>query len=567
MAAVLVAALALTACSASVAGSGVAATGATRPSSGTPSSSGSGPSATTSTTSSTSATTGSAAGGSPTAAGSAGSSAAVPAGLEKFYSAKLDWASCAALATSEETKSYKSASLQCADLTVPLAYDDPTGATITLKVLRKPATSSADRIGSVVINPGGPGGSGVEYASYIGAYGIGSDLNKSLDLVGFDPRGVGFSQPAVRCQTDAERDASRALTSRTRTQEEIDAANAATEKIAQGCAALTGQEQGVDGAKFLANVGTRDVAKDLDVLRAVLGDTQLTYIGWSYGTSIGTAYAEQFPNNVRAMILDGAIDPQADPAAELVGQGEGFQKAFEDYAAHCAKQPQCALGTDPSKATAAYQGLVRPLLDTPLRLADGRVITFSDANTGTSQALYAESLWKPLDSALLELSKGNGTALMGLADTYDGRDSSGKYSNTLDAFLAIGCIDGSRTVDPALLDQLAAKYAAAAPFQDSGDPPKGLKDPCDFWPVPPTSSPHVPKVDGLPRILVISTTKDPATPYQAGVNLAKALGAALLTVDGTNHTAYLGIGNSCVDDLGTAYLTTLKLPGGDTTCQ
>ncbi len=513
-----------------------------------------------------SATGGPAASSSAQGPSAADTPAAVPAGLERYYGQQLDWGSCAELATSEETTFYRSASLQCADLTVPLVYDEPDGETISVKVLRKPATDQAQRIGSVITNPGGPGGSGVEFAGQFGAYGIAAELNKRFDFVGFDPRGVGSSTPEIRCQTDAERDAARAVTLRTRTQAEVDAANAEAKKIAEGCVALSGRAQGIDGATLLGNVGTRDVAKDLDVLRAAVGDEKLTYIGWSYGTSIGTAYAEQFPKNVRAMILDGAIDPEADPLAETVAQGEGFQKAFEDFAAWCADQESCALGTNPERATEAYQELVRPLLDRPVKLADGRVLTFADANTGTSQALYSNSLWETLSTALTDLSNGDGSGLMSLADTYDGRAPDGTYSNSLDAFLAIGCIDGSRTVPADLAQQLAEKYAAAAPFTSSGDPARATKDPCDFWPVPPTSEPHLPQVDGLPRLLVISTTKDPATPYQAGVNLAKALDASLLTVEGTNHTAYLGIGSTCVDDIGTAYLTTLALPADGATC-
>jgi len=156
--------------------------------------------------------------------------------------------------------------------------------------------------------------------------------------------------------------------------------------------------------------------------------------------------------------------------------------------------------------------------------------------------------------------------LMALADTYDGRDINGHYSNSLDAFQAIQCIDGSRTVDPALVDDLAAKFAAAAPWQDTGDPPRGINDPCVYWATPPTGTPHSPEVSGLPKVLVISTTKDPATPYEAGVKLANELGATLLTVNGTNHTAYLGTGNACVDDIGTDYLVNLTLPADDTTC-
>jgi pimeloyl-ACP methyl ester carboxylesterase len=313
-------------------------------------------------------------------------------------------------------------------------------------------------------------------------------------------------------------------------------------------------------------VGTRDVARDLDVLRAALGDDKLTYLGFSYGTAIGTAYAEQFGGNVRAMILDGALDPLADPAASNIAQTEAFQQAFNDYAAWCAQQAVCVLGTDPANATAVYQSLVRPLLDAPLPLAGGRSLSFNDANTGVGQALYLSSFWETLSTALLDLSKGDGAALMTLADLYDGRDANGHYSNTLDAFQSIQCIDGSRTIDPAQADQIAAKLAAAAPWQVTGDPPRGTNDPCVYWPVPPAGTPHAPVVDGLPKVLVISTTGDPATPYEAGVKLADELGAALLTVEGTNHTAYLGIGNSCVDDIGNKYFIDLTLPDDGTTC-
>ena len=516
---------------------------------------------------STAATTAPSASGAGSATAGPTGNAPVPAGLEKFYDQQLDWGSCADLATSDDTKIYRSASLQCADLIVPLSYADPTGPTITLKVLRKQATDRAGRIGSVVTNPGGPGGSGVENAAYLGGFGLASALNKRFDVVGFDPRGVGFSSPEIRCQTDEQRDVTRATTVRTRTPEEVAAADALAQQLAQGCAALSGPPEGVDGNAFLANVGTGTVAKDMDVLRAALGDRGLSYIGWSYGTSIGTEYARQFPGNVRAMILDGAIDPNEDPVASSLGQAEGFQQAFEDFAAACAEKAACPLGTDPGAATAAYQALVRPLLDKPLPLADGRVLTFNDATTGTFTALYSDALWDQLTDALTALAAGDGSGLMGLADSYLGRDSGGHYSNIQDAFLGIGCIDGSRSVDPAQAQQLAEKVAAAAPFLASGDPPAAVKDPCDYWPVPVTPLEPVPDVPpGLPQVLVISTTHDPATPYQAGVNLAETLAARLLTVDGTNHTAYLNAGNQCADQIGTDYLIDLTLPAEGKTC-
>ena len=184
------------------------------------------------------------------------------------------------------------------------------------------------------------------------------------------------------------------------------------------------------------------------MLRAALGDRALTYVGFSYGTSIGTWYAQLFPTNVRAMILDGAVAPNADPAQELIGQAEGFQTAFDEFADWCVQQPDCVFGDDAGNAVPIYQSLVRPLLDEPLPLEDGRVISFDDANIGTRQALYAESLWQPLSAALLDLSRGSGDALMRLADFYDGRDSGGRYTNVLEAFQAISCIDGGREIDP-----------------------------------------------------------------------------------------------------------------------
>jgi hypothetical protein len=266
------------------------------------------------------------------------------------------------------------------------------------------------------------------------------------------------------------------------------------------------------------------------------------------------------------MILDGAVAPDADPIQQDIGAYQGFQQAFEDFAAWCAQQDTCALGTNPDTATATYQAMVRPLLDKPLPLADGRVLAFGDATIGTIDALYSDSSWQDLSGALSDLSNGKGDALMGLADSYDGRDAKGQYSNFLDVLTAVHCMDDPRTTDPATLAAAAAKLAAAAPFIDTGDPPTALKSLCDFWPAEPTLTPHMPDVTGLPQVLVISTTGDPATPYQAGVELAKALGARLLTVEGTRHGAYLGVGLSCVDDIGTTYLVTLALPDADTTC-
>lgn len=493
--------------------------------------------------------------------------APVPAGLEQFYGQQLQWGSCSDFATTDQqSRYYRSGALQCARLTVPLRYDEPAGPTITLAVVRAPATDSASRIGSLMFNPGGPGASGVDIVAQLVAFGVTSvkDLNRSFDLVGFDPRGVGASDPAIRCRTDAERDADRATTLRSRTPEEIAAANAFAQEFAQGCASLSSSSS-VTGDEFLPQVGTVNVARDLDVLRAAVGDQRLNYVGFSYGTAIGTQYAALFPANVRAMILDGAVDPNADAVGDSLGQAEGFQKAFDAFATWCARRPDCVLGSDPAQSTAVFQQLVRPLLDTPAKLSDGRVLTFDDATTGVAAALYSEALWPSLASALLDLSRGKGDALMALADSYDGRDASGKYVGTLDAFAVIRCADSGDTADS--FDEAdAQKIAAAAPFFDSGDPVVVGDDPCKY--LPPSESKLAPLGDltGLPTTVVISTTGDPATPYESGVDLAKALDSRLVTVNGNSHTAFLNTGNSCVDQLGTRYLVSLQLPEPDTTC-
>ena len=513
----------------------------------------------------------------PTTGTSAG---VVPKGLEKFYGQKLAWQACANYATSADTaKLYQSTNIQCARLTVPLAYDAPAGQTVQIGLLRKVATDSSARIGSLVTDPGGPGGSGMGWlASYVVNSGqvsatpdpattVIKDLNQKFDLVGIDPRGIGSSLPAIQCQTDAEKDATRATDPRSRNQAEVDAANAITKTIVEECVANTGKAQGIDGKTFLANVGTRDVARDLDVLRAALGDPKLSYMGFSYGTEIGWEYAEQFPANVRAILFDGDVSPIEDPATESLGQQKGFQNAFADFASWCAtNSPGCALGTNPTKALANFQALVRPLLTQHLALTDGRTLSFGDAVTATSFGLYFNQLRTALAKGLANLEQGSGDLLMAIADQYDDRDSTGHYSNEQDAFNAVRCVDGPRMSDPAEVTKFNTAYAAAGPYAATGDPAGAIVDICADWPVPPTLLPHRLHITGLPKTLVISTTGDPATPYANGVELAKEIGGQLLTVNAVRHTSYLTDGDTCVDKLGTAYLESLTLPAAGATC-
>ncbi|TCO58733.1 alpha/beta hydrolase family protein [Actinocrispum wychmicini] len=444
---------------------------------------------------------------------------------------------------------------------MPLDYAKPDGQTITLGVLRMPAGDGSQRIGSLVVNPGGPGASGLATAVRLAGQAKNNDLGKRFDLVGFDPRGINSSEPSIRCLTDQERDAQRA------DDDELDSSPAGVAKVegeqrdyANKCAARTG-----DGTEMLANIGTRDVAKDMDVLRSALGDEKLSYLGYSYGTRLGTTYAETFPNNVRALVLDGALDPQQGVVDELVAQGQGFQKAFNSFTDWCVKRQDCALGQDRGSVLRNYLNLVRPLGDRALDLGDGRKLSYSDATTAVVQALYAQELWETLNNGLAELKRQRGTTLMLLADTYYERDPDGRYSTTQDAFTAVRCVDDPRVTDKNLVVEAQERYKQVAPFLDDGRPASPALDACAFWPVPNTGSPHLPKVQGLPPTLVISTTGDPATPYQAGVNLAKALGGSLVTYEATQHTAFLQ-GHKCVDDAGIDYLVRLKQPAPGLRC-
>lgn len=487
----------------------------------------------------------------------------VPPGLERFYTQSLDWGGCEPYATSAGAKSaFRGEGLECARLTVPLDYEHPDGTTIQVGVLRHRAADGGDRIGSLVLNPGGPGASGMVAAASMAGAVSASPLGQRFDLVGFDPRGVGASEPDIRCLTGRERDADRASDSELDSSPQGVAAQEAEEKdFAVKCSRRTEY-----GARMLAHVGTREVVRDLDVLRSVLGDEKLTYLGYSYGTRIGYSYAEAFPRNVRALILDGALDPEQDLIDSLVAQGEGFGRAFSDFATWCAPRPDCALGHDPAGATAAYQRLVRPLIDNPIDVGDGRKLSYENATTGTIAALYTQQYWQPLNTGLNEVKQGRGTTLMALADTYNERDFNGQYSTTQDAFIAIRCVDDPRVTDTSVIVEAQRRYVQVAPFLDPGLPPSPARDACAFWPVPNSSEPHLPNVHGVPPTLVISTTNDPATPYEAGVNLAKAMHGRLLTFEGTRHTVFLTGGNTCVDNAGTAYLIDGTLPPEGTRC-
>lgn len=476
--------------------------------------------------------------------------------LAKFYSQQLNWGSCAGFASPDDELS---GDLQCTRLTVPIDYTKPTGPTAQIAMSR--AKASGTKIGSLLINPGGPGASGLGMASTA----TGGPISAQFDRIGFDPRGIGASTPLIGCLKPAEADAQRQ-------QPDWDNSPAGVTRQVQEHKDYAAKCKQRTPDDFLEHVGTREVAHDMDVMRAALGDAKLNYLGYSYGTRIGWTYAETFPGKVRAMVLDGAVDPNQDPVQESLGQSAGFQKVFEAFAANCAQKPDCPLGSDPSQASDVFRKLTVPLEDHSVPTKDPRGLSYGDAITGVQQALYSPDLWPPLIKGLRELRDGHGDTLLKLADAYDGRRGDGTYDNIQDAFNSVRCVDDPPIGDQATVDNLDVKARQAAPFLDDG---KGTGhaplDLCSYWPVKPTAGPHkldpaALKAKGLPKLVVVSTTDDPATPYQQGVDLANQLGASLITYKGNQHTVTFSSGVKCVDEAVIDYFVDLTAPQAGLTC-
>ncbi|MCR2819499.1 alpha/beta hydrolase [Microbacterium sp. zg.Y1090] len=484
------------------------------------------------------------------------------AALDEFYGQEIEFTGCAEFAQTEAASQFfATEGLECAHLAVPMDYSSPPEERMQIGVLRVPAQGTPDeRIGSLVMNPGGPGESGMLIAAALSLRLAESPVLQRFDLIGVDPRGVGASTPSIRCFTDAERDAGAAKTTL------VGASGAWTQEdtaaLVDKCAHASG------GEDVLAAVGTRDAARDLDVLRAVLGDEKLTFFGMSYGTRLGAVYAEQFPDKVRALVLDGAVDPRADGEGQRLATFSGFQRSFEQVAAYCAQSVECPLGSDPDQATRMFQELVQPLVNEPVPAGEGRTATFDQVIGGVGGSLYAEESWDAAIAGIAQLKhEGRADQLLALNDLYTGRGSDGTWSTFLDANLAINCMDEERRT-PAAEEKLRAQAVAISPWLDSGEDVIGsTRHACEGWPAAPTLGfPYAQDITGLPDTLVISITGDPSTPYEGGVSLAESLGSALLTVEGERHTIALQGISPCVDRAVADYLIDLRVPPADARC-
>lgn len=462
----------------------------------------------------------------------------------------LSWAACGDAESAPTT--------ECATATLPMDYDDPDGETVGIALSKVPATNPDERIGSLFFNFGGPGGSAVDYLQGAGA-GIFATLNERFDIVAFDPRGVGQSTPGIDCGVDQETQGIYGLPTVTPQNLDVPALQARAQGYVDACLAANGD--------ILEHVSTANVARDLNVLHRAVGDPQLNFLGFSYGTFVGATYASMFPTDYRALVLDGPVDAESyinDPLANIASQTAGFETSLYRFLEACGRNPiSCggfALGQKP---ITAYDDLVRSANENPIP-ADGwtedpRPVTGDEINAATLSALYNKANWGYLASMLAAAAHGDASAIRGQVD------SSFEGGGT-DLYFTIGASEQEypQGLDP-YLDKGAESWSSFPHFySNSGYAELSY----GLWPAKDEDSFDGPFTvpSSSPTPLVVATTYDPATPYQGGLELVHDLGnAALLTMDGDGHTAYAG-NSVCIDTAVDAYLVDGVVPAPGTRC-
>ena len=463
---------------------------------------------------------------------------ATPAVLASYYGQKPAWRGCGV------------PGFECATLKAPLDYAEPSSGDVRLALTRKKATGPGKRLGSLLVNPGGPGGSAIGYVQAYAGIGYPAEVRARYDMVAVDPRGVARSEP-VKCLDGPDMDTYTQTDATPDDGKETDGLVAAYRTFAEGC--------GADAPRLLRHVSTVEAARDMDIVRAVLGDEKLNYVGASYGTFLGATYAGLFPDRAGRLVLDGAMDPSL-PARRLnLEQTAGFETAFRSFAKDCARQPDCPLGgkgTSPERVGENLKAFFAKLDTRPVPTgdADGRRLTESLATTGVIAAMYDEGSWEQLREALTSATKENdGSGLLVLSDGYYERDADGAYSNLMFANAAVNCLDLPASFDtPDEVSRALPEFEKASPVFGRGLAWAALN--CAYWPVHATGEPHRIEAKGAAPIVVVGTTRDPATPYRWARALAGQLSSArLLTYEGDGHTAY-GRGSSCIDRTINAYL-------------
>ncbi len=468
--------------------------------------------------------------------------------LQPYYDQVAEW---------EECEDY-----ECARIEVPLDYDDPTGERIELQLLKNPADEPEERIGSLVVNPGGPGAPGTDYAGSQADPnpGVGSEgafrepIRDHFDIVGFDPRGTGQSTP-VDCFTDEELDAYVASDPDPDTPAEEDEFVDWTEAFGEGCVERSGDLAG--------HVSTYEAARDMDVIRAVLEEETLTYFGASYGTKLGATYAGLFPDKAGRLVLDGAVDISLGFIEANLQQATGFQTALNAYVDNCVAKGDCYLGATRRAALATIQQFVDDVDAEPIAVGSGE-LQVGNAFLGIILPLYNREYWPYLDQALSDALDGDATFLLLLAELYVSKQDGEYTDNSAEAIYAINCLDDPAHIEVGEVPSYYARFMKASPSFGRVFA-WGLTG-CGGLEVDAPEFDFTFDAAGADPLLVIGTTRDPATPYRWAQALSKQLDSAILVSrDGDGHTGY-NAGNSCVDEVVEDYLVDGEVPSGPVDC-
>jgi pimeloyl-ACP methyl ester carboxylesterase len=471
------------------------------------------------------------------------------------------WRSCPEVATEVIGSPMPGTTYDCATITVPQNWAAPDrGKTFDLALVRVRSQQRKDRIGSLVINPGGPGGSGVDAAVglTVPVFGLPQAILERFDVVGFDPRGVARSSP-VRCVSDADLELGLGVDPEPDSEREWRHLIASSKKMADNCRARYGDQ--------LALFSTRQAAHDLDAVRRAVGDKKLTYLGYSYGTLLGATYAQLFPTNVRAMVLDGAVNPRQGVVAATETQARGFERAFYNFSGWCKKNPKrCTISKNPR---AAVKAALAKAEKTPVLSQEGRAVTPGWLTLATQSAMYSDFLWPELSNAIDSLAKNNPDPALKLADEFVSRSPDGSYANMVQANAVVNCADQREAVSVAQVRKLETSWRKRYPLFGASIA-TGLMT-CAVWhgkrdpyPVGPARQ--------APPIVVVGKTGDPATPHENTAQLAKMLGTGrVVTVEGEGHGSYPGYlsgpAGECLDAAIEKYLVSLQAPPNELRCR
>ncbi|MEU8568812.1 alpha/beta hydrolase [Streptomyces pathocidini] len=470
---------------------------------------------------------------------------AVPEGLRPYYDQKPSWRPCGV------------EGFECSSIEVPLDYEKPGGDNVKLAVSRKKAIGPGKRLGSLLVNPGGPGGSAIGYLQSYAGIGYPEAVRARYDIAAVDPRGVARSEP-VTCLSDSQMDAYTQVDQTPDDQKETDELVTAFKEFATGCEERSG--------KVLGHVSTIEAARDMDVARAVLGDEKLNYVGASYGTFLGATYAGLYPRRAGRLVLDGAMDPSLPALTMNRDQTAGFETAFTAFAEDCVRREDCPLGRGSARDAGRRLGDFFKKLDAdPVRTGESRKLGESLATTAVISAMYDEGAWGELRGALQSAMDGDGAGLLKLADIYYQREPDGSYANLMFANPAVNCLDLPPAFNgPEDVRKALPSFRKASPVFGTGLAWAALN--CTYWPIKPTGKPNRIEAKGAAPIVVVGTTRDPATPYRWAEALGKQLSSGiLLTYEGDGHTAY-GRGSTCIDSAINDYLLEGRAPARGKRC-